>query len=107
MLMMTSHILVSLRSSTALAGPFSQQKWMHGQFLTIITSGLVGKDGKLAKLEAFLWRPPARTVDLLRTESMQLVTISICFYIIKKKQNYMHARDSAMTGYCFKPILRI
>ena len=85
MLMVTSHILVALRRSTALAGPFSQRKWMHDQFLTTRASGLVEKDEKLAKLEAFLWRPPARTVDLLRTESMQLVTISICFYIIKKE----------------------
>ena len=75
--MVTSHIPVALRSSTALAGPFSQRKWMHGQFITTIASGLVGKDGNLAKLQAFLWRPPARTVDLLRTEGMQLVTISI------------------------------
>ena len=55
----------------------------------MIASGLVGKDEKFAKLEAFLWRQPPRAVELLRPANLQLVTIRIFFELIKKTQNYM------------------
>ena len=55
----------------------------------MIASGLVGKDEKFAKLEAFLWRQPPRAVELLRPANLQLVTIRTFFELIKKTQNYI------------------
>ena len=86
---MVSHDLFErLRLCTIVPALFSRRKWMQGQFLMMIASGLVGKDEKFAKLEAFLWRPPVRAVEILRPANLQLVAIRTCFGIIKKTQNY-------------------
>ena len=82
--MVTSRLLVAPRSSTAVKGPFSRRKWMHSQFLTMIASGLIEKYEKFAKLEAFLWRPSVRAVELLRSANLPLVTIRTCFVLSKK-----------------------
>ncbi len=51
-------MLSALENTSAPAAVFSRRKWMYDQFLAMIAPGLVQKDEKFAKLQAFSWSQP-------------------------------------------------